>query len=226
MTIQKKTRGKKSCGSKKRGGTKKRQTNLKCSKCGRKRVGGKCKCKKGGSPGLDKLGYGWNGSDTKTWPGVKSNKNSITRSNHLRVSPYGVPVGGVNLPYSTYGDKTGNSSKPVPKCALKLIGGYTYGPGSSKKKSAKKLSTRNKKSIKRNKNPQSGGFFFEDVKNFGRYLANGVKTRVNGVRGIQAPNGVMPTDQPYINKDVNVIISDPVDVETLYLKNSKDVASI
>ena len=213
--------------SSKRGGSSKR--------CGSRKKGSTTKSsrKQGGSPGLDKLGYGWDGSNKKTWPGMKSNKNAITQSNHLKVSPYGVPVGGVNLPYSTYADKTGNSSKKVPNNKFKLIGGYTYGDNTStRKKYARKNSTKrkgsakNNSSTKRDKKPQSGGFFFEDVKNFGRYLANGVKTRVNGSRGISAPDGVMPTDQPYIDKDVKVIISDPVDVEGIYSSNSESVAKL
>lgn len=225
--TKKKNRSSNRGGSSKRGGSRKKGSRTKSSR------------KRGGSPGLDKLGYGWDGSNKKTWPGMKSNKNAITQSNHLKVSPYGVPVGGVNLPYSTYADKTGNSSKKVPKNKFKLIGGYTYGDNTSTRKnsgrknsnrrkgSAKKNSSaKNNSSAKRDKKPQSGGFFFEDVKNFGRYLANGVKTRVNGARGISAPDGVMPTDQPYINKNVKVIISDPVDVEGIYSSNSESVAKL
>lgn len=187
--------------------------------------------RRGGSPGLDKLGYGWQGNKIETWPGVQGNVDSITRSNHLMVSPYGVPVGGVELPYSTSGDNTGNSSVPVPSCQYKYMGGsktrkmkggYSY-PKSSKRSTKKspKHSAKQKRKI-----VQKGGIFFQDIRNFGRYLANGVKTRVNGVRGIEAPVGVMPTDQPYLDRDVKVIVSDPVDVEKIYLDNSKNVAKI
>ena len=194
----------------------------------------KTRSRKGGSLGLDQLGYGWNGSNVNTWPGVEGNPSAITRSNHLRVSPNGVPVGGPTLPYSTYGDATGNSSNPVSPCKYKYLGG-------------KKKKTRGKKSVKKCKSIKSGGWryitpkgpkssskkkrggsglFFNDIRNFGRYLANGVKTRVNGARGIPAPDGVMPTDQPYLDRDVKVIISDPVDVETIYKTNSKNVSKI
>ena len=178
----------------------------------------KTRCgKSGGSIGLDKLGYGWVGSKLNTWPGVKGNKNSITQSNHLPVSPYGVPVGGVNLPYSTYGDKTGNSSIPVSPEKLKLIGGYNYNsPGKSVK--IRNSRGKNKK--------QKGGLFFQDIKNFGRYLVKGVEAKMDGVRGVSQPVGVMPTDQPYINRDVKVIVSDPVNVEKIYRENSESIAKL
>jgi len=196
---------------------------------------------RGGSTGLDQLGYGWKGSDLKTWPGMQGNGDSITRSNHLMVSPYGVPSGGVNMPHSTSGDITGNSSVPVPNCQYKYMGGYVYKKNSAKKnkmkggyiyttrKSSSRKSSSRKSSRRKStklKNQQRGGVFFQDVRNFGRYLANGVKTRINGVRGIEAPNGVMPTDQPYIDRDVKVIVSEPVDVEKIYLDNSNRVAKI
>ena len=103
-----------------------------------------------------------------------------------------------------------------------MKGGYSY-PKSSKRSTKKspKHSAKQKK-----KYAQKGGIFFQYIRNFGRYLANGVKTRVNGVRGIEAPVGVMPTDQPYLDRDVKVIVSDPVDVEKIYLDNSKNVAKI
>lgn len=183
--------------------------------------------RRGGSPGLDKLGYGWQGNSLETWPGVEGNSDAITRSNHLMVSPYGVPVGGVELPYSTSGDNTGNSSVPVQSCQYKYMGGSTarkmkggYSYTRSIKRSPKRSVKQKKKSLQR------GGFFFQDIKNFGRYLANGVNTRISGARGIEAPNGVMPTDQPYINRDVKVVVSDPVDIENIYLDNSKTVAEI
>lgn len=194
------------------------------------------KYKKGGSPGLDKLGYGWKGDDVSSWPGVLGNNDSITRSNHLQPSPYGVPVGGVELP--TQGD---NTFLLPPK--RKILGGYNYTktPLSKRKKlSAKKQKVKRggynyenstkKNSTKKQKKhmkKQSGGVvFFEDIRNFGRYLANGVQTRINGAKGVPTPVGVMPTDQPYLDKDVKVVISDPVDVETIYKTNSKSVAKI
>ena len=183
--------------------------------------------KRGGSIGLDKLGYGWVGSKLNTWPGVKSNKTGITQSNHLPVSPYGVPVGGVNLPYSTYGDKTGNSSVPVSPNKLKLMGGYRYNsPGKSSSKRNSRGSSRGKRRSSRGKKKQRGGLFFEDIKNFGRHLAKGVEGKLDGVRGVPQPVGVMPTDQPFIDRDVDVIISDPVNVEKVYKTNSKAVAKL
>ena len=190
--------------------------------------------RRGGSVGLDKLGYGWEGSNIATWPGVQGNADSITRSNHLMVSPYGIPVGGVELPYSTSGDSTGNAYVGGKKKSRKYNsrkynsrnyrGGYYYGEKSPSKNTSKrtvKKSPNKKKGLN-----QRGGIFFQDVRNFGRYLANGVKTRINGVRGIKAPVGVMPTDQPYIDRNVDVIVSDPVDVEKIYLDNSNAIAKI
>ena len=211
------SKSKKGCSRSKKGGSRSKKGGSRSKKGGSRSKKGLRKnitrCgKSGGSLGLDKLGYGWVGSKLNTWPGVKGNKNSITQSNHLPVSPYGVPVGGVNLPYSTYGDKTGNSSIPVSPEKLKLIGGYNYNsPGKSAKRKNKK---------------QKGGLFFQDIKNFGRYLVKGVEAKIDGVRGVSQPVGVMPTDQPYINRDVNVIISDPVNVEKIYRTNSESIAKL
>jgi hypothetical protein len=224
------------------------------SRKGRKNVkkNGRRTYRRGGSPGLDKLGYGWEGSNIATWPGVQGNADSITRSNHLMVSPYGIPVGGVELPYSTSGDSTQNAYMGGKKRTRKHRGraykGRTYKSRAYKGRAYKSRayksrayksrthrggysynpSPRNtsKKSVKKRHHKQRGGIFFQDVRNFGRYLANGVKTRINGVRGIEAPVGVMPTDQPYLDRNVDVIVSDPVDVEKIYLDNSNEVAKI
>ncbi len=184
---------------------------------------------RGGSVGLDKLGYGWEGSNIATWPGVQGNADSITRANHLMVSPYGIPVGGVELPHSTSGDSTGSSymggeKKRRKYKSRKYRGGYYYDQKSPSRNTSKR--SIKKSSHKKKKLNQRGGIFFQDVRNFGRYLANGVKTRINGVQGIKAPVGVMPTDQPYIDRNVDVIVSDPVDVEKIYLDNSNAIAKI
>ena len=49
---------------------------------------------------------------------------------------------------------------------------------------------------------------------------------MDGVRGVSQPVGVMPTDQPYINRDVKVIVSDPVNVEKIYRENSESIAKL
>ena len=212
----------KKCGSRsKKGGSRSKKGGSKANRPGLRKNETRCG-KSGGSLGLDKLGYGWVGSKLNTWPGVKGNINGITQSNHLPVSPYGVPVGGVNLPYSTYGDKTGNSSIPVSPEKLKLIGGYNY---NSLGKSANRRNSRGRNS-RGKKNNQKGGLFFQDIKNFGRYLVKGVEAKIDGARGVSQPVGVMPTDQPYINRDVNVIISDPVNVEKIYRTNSESIAKL
>lgn len=233
----------------------------------------------GGSPGLDKLGYGWNGANEATWPGAVPNADSITRSNHLQVSPYGVPAGGVELPYSTYADNTGNSSKPVSSCTYNLLGGYKYGSDGAKKKSTRKRSakkrsaprggahrggahrggTRNRGTMNRGtkrggtmnrgtkrggtrkggtkrgcarknsrkipRRKQRGGLFLQDIRNLGRKMVNKVKTQVNGVRGIPAPIGIMPTTQP-IGDKVKIISTDIVDVEGIYKANSESIAKM
>ena len=56
------------------------------------------------SPGLDKIGYPWDGGNINTWPGVLVNNNGITESNHFKLSKFGVPVGGVVPPRSTSSD--------------------------------------------------------------------------------------------------------------------------
>jgi hypothetical protein len=155
------------------------------------------------------------------------NTNGITQSNHMKLSPYGVPVGGVKLPYSTYTDKPGNSSKHVPTSTYKLIGGFRY---SNKKRSTNKRGStkiggarQNKKS---NKKSKKGGYMFSDAKNFARYLATGVKSQINGIRGVQKPISPLPVNQPYIDKDVKLIISKPIDIKSIYKTNSENVAKI
>jgi hypothetical protein len=66
--------------------------------------GGNCGCSGnsmiGGmvsSPASGPVGYSWNGGNPASWPGVAS--NNVTMSNHLKASPNGIAVGGVD-PYS------------------------------------------------------------------------------------------------------------------------------
>jgi len=55
------------------------------------------------SPASGPVGYSWNGGNPASWPGVASNNgtntNNVTMSNHLKASPNGIAVGGVD-PYS------------------------------------------------------------------------------------------------------------------------------
>ena len=68
--------------------------------------------------------------------------------------------------------------------------------------------------------------FFSDIKNVGRYLANGVKSSMNGIRGVPKPVSVLPTKQPYLDTNKKIIVSKPVDIEGIYRDMSKEVAEI
>jgi hypothetical protein len=190
--------------------------------------------KKGGtpSPGLTSLGYPWDGGNVNTWPGVLSAPNGITKSNHFRLSPYGIPVGGVKIARSTSGDQTGNSVAPVPVQGYDLTGGYTY-PGSAKKRrSARKSPRRSVKKGGKRKNKTKGkkkvyvGGFFTDIRNLARSIQNSMENRVNNVQGVPENVGVFPTEQPGISDNRMVFVSDPIDVEQTYRDMSESVAKI
>jgi len=84
------------------------QTRRRGRSIGRSRgryIGGKYM--KGGmvsSPASGPVGYAWNGGDESSWPGVTTNPEGITMSNHFAVSPNGIAVGGVDLARSTSDD--------------------------------------------------------------------------------------------------------------------------
>jgi len=84
----------------------------------RSRYGGTgCMCgggkkMKGGmvsSPAAGPVGYSWNGGDIGTWPGAAATKgldtNGATMSNHFKLSPNGIVVGGLNPARSTTDDQ-------------------------------------------------------------------------------------------------------------------------
>ena len=85
--------------------------------------GGNCGC--GGnsmiggmvsSPASGPVGYAWNGGNPATWPGVVSgeNTNNVTMSNHLKASPNGIAVGGVD-PYSGSSNMSGGKYRKNKK---------------------------------------------------------------------------------------------------------------
>lgn len=74
---------------------------------GRVRHGGKCGCgMKGGmvsSPAAGPVGYSWDGGNEASWPGAAASQGldtqGATMSNHFKVSPNGIVVGGID-PYA------------------------------------------------------------------------------------------------------------------------------
>ena len=70
------------------------------------------------------------------------------------------------------------------------------------------------------------GGFFNDVRNFARYLENNLGNRVNNARGIPESVGPFPTDQPNLDRNVKIFVSDPIDVEGTYRSVSESVAKI
>jgi hypothetical protein len=177
---------------------------------------------------LSSLGYPWDGANIDTWPGVLGAPNGITKSNHFRISPYGIPVGGVKIARSTSGDQTGHSVAPVPVQGYDLTGGYTY-PGSAKKKRSTRKSAR--RSVKKGGKRKRGkkiyvGGFFTDIRNLARSIQNSMENRVNNVKGVPENVGVFPTEQPGISDNRMVFVSDPIDVEQTYREMSESVAKI
>ena len=81
---------------------------------GRSRRGAGCGCgMKGGmvsSPAAGPVGYSWQGGNEATWPGVAASQGmdsqGKTMSNHFKVSPNGVVVGGID-PYSGTSNQNG-----------------------------------------------------------------------------------------------------------------------
>lgn len=68
----------------------------------------KTKKMKGGmvsSPASGPVGYSWDGGNIATWPGAGAsqglNTNGATMSNHFKVSPNGIVVGGITTPESS-----------------------------------------------------------------------------------------------------------------------------
>jgi hypothetical protein len=88
----------------------------------RSRLGGAgCMCggkkMKGGmvsSPAAGPVGFSWDGGNIGTWPGASATKgldtNGATMSNHFKLSPNGIVVGGLNPARSTTDDQLMSSS--------------------------------------------------------------------------------------------------------------------
>lgn len=61
------------------------------------------------SPAAGPVGFSWDGGDIGTWPGASATKgldtNGATMSNHFKLSPNGIVVGGLNPARSTTDDQ-------------------------------------------------------------------------------------------------------------------------
>ena len=86
---------------------------------GRVRHGGSCGCgvMKGGmvsSPAAGPVGYSWDGGNEASWPGAAASQGldtqGATMSNHFKVSPNGIVVGGID-PYAGSSGMTGGKRR-------------------------------------------------------------------------------------------------------------------
>ena len=176
----------------------------------RSRLGGRgCMCgggkkMKGGmvsSPAAGPVGYSWNGGDIGTWPGAAATKvldtNGATMSNHFKLSPSGVVVGGLELPRSTTDDQ--------------IIRPPMSG-GRKRKGKGKK---------------QKGGFFQELVNlgRGAQYGVQGVGYGLMGKNQPISQNPY-PTESQPIDRDTKFIGVAPANVRQIFVNANNQVAKI
>ena len=178
-----------------------RKNKCKCIKNGKSRRN-KCKygkvCKKnmrGGSVN-GPVGYAWDGGNASTWPGVKGGNNGATMSNHFKVSPNGIVVGGI---------------EPARSTSENFLTDFKKG-GSRRKR-------------KHHKSHQKGGFF-QEIVNLGRGGVYDMKNGYYDLIGKGQPmsQNPYPQEQP-IDQNFKFIGSAPVDVPQVYIDANREVAS-
>jgi len=164
---------------------KKKSRGMRGGMRGRRR-GGNCGCgMKGGmisSPASGPIGTPWSGSDDK--PVI--NTQGITMSNHFKVSPNGVVVGGID----PYGGSSG------------IIG------GKSKRKSKRKSKCNcNGKCNCKGKGKKQKGGFFQEIVNLGRGVQYGLNSGYFNLVGKQQPisQNPYPTESQPIDNDYKYI---------------------
>jgi len=178
------------------------------------------------SPAAGPVGYGFQGGDIETWPGMVGNEAGITMSNHY---PYNTnvvdpPISSSNTqcgPCKVYngGKKRGSRAKRGGK---RRTGRKTHG----RRKSSGKRRTRAKRS-KRAGHGFRGGFTSNDMVNFWRNQVYDVKKRVADWRGVELPASANPnpTQQP-IENNPKVIVPKLPNIKKIYRQAAQEVAKI
>jgi len=152
------------------------------------------------------IGYGWNGGDVGSWPGVQSslgvNTNGATMSNHFSLSPDGIVVGGIDPARSTSDDMI----MKVP-----MNGGK-----------------QNKRVTKR-KARQHGGFF-QEIINIGRGAQAGVNGGYFNLIGKQQPisQNPYPTQNQLLSTPSNTINTSHQipDIRNIYVEANNSAAKM
>lgn len=171
--------------------------------------GSKKKHIKGGSVN-GPIGYGWNGGDIETWPGVKSslgmNTYGTTVSNHFSVSPNGIVVGGIDPARSTSDDMIMKSS---------MNGG------------------KQETQVKHKKSKQRGGFF-QEIVNIGRGAQAGLNSGYFNLIGKQQPisQNPYPTQDQLLDTSNNISTSNNINtannesgIRNIYVEANNSVAN-
>jgi len=167
--------------------------------CGKKMKGGMVS-----SPAAGPVGFSWEGGDVSSWPGVSASQGldtkGVTMSNHFKLSPNGVVVGGINTPESTTDEQ--------------LIRNFNMNGGKRGK---------NRKSRKK----QKGGFFQELV-NLGRGATYGIQGIGYGMMGKTQPisQNPYPTESQPIDKEGTFIGTTPPNVRNMFIDANNSVSKI
>lgn len=166
--------------------------------------GSKKKHIKGGSVN-GPIGYGWNGGDIETWPGVKSslgtNTDGTTVSNHFSFSPNGIVVGGIDPARSTSDDMLMKSSMNGGKQDIH---------------------------VKHKKSKQQGGFF-QEIVNIGRGAQAGLNSGYFNLLGKQQPisQNPYPTQDQLLNTSNNINTANNIpDIRNIYVEANNSVAKV
>jgi hypothetical protein len=176
-------------------------------KSGRGVYGGSKRMKGGmvSSPASGPVGYSWNGGDISSWPGAKAsqglNTNGASMSNHFKVSPNGIVVGGVTTPEPSRGNHLSTSS---------MNGGKKH------------------KKHKKNKQKTQKGGFFQELINLGRGVQYNVQGIGYGLVGKQQPisQNPFPTESQPIDNGAKIISTTPTNIKQVFVDANKTVAKI
>lgn len=175
------------------------------------------------SPAAGPVGYGFQGGEIETWPGMVGNKAGITISNHY---PYNTNV--VDPPLSSSNTQCGpckvyNGGKKRKSRSKRGGKRRTHG----KRKASGKRRTRTKRSKRAGHLSLRGGFTSNDMVNYWRNQVYDVKKRVAAWRGVELPASANPnpTTQP-IENNPKVIVPKLPNIKKIYREAAQEVAKI
>lgn len=153
------------------------------------------------------IGYGWNGGDAGSWPGVQGslgmNTNGATMSNHFSLSPDGIVVGGIDPARSTSDDMI-----------MKVV--HMNGGKQNKR-------------VKHRKSRQRGGFF-QEIINLGRGAQAGVNGGYFNLTGKQQPisQNPYPTQNQLLSTTSNSVNTSHQipDIRNIYVDANNSAAKM